>query len=249
LNALSRQPRLLTRFCGFALGAVWALGSVLSAQSAPSLPTGVAASRSHHHPYTEATPTTPGDEQRILNVFRHSPIVQKIGQKMGLDVEVTARIFEGLNFVIIMLAIILPLVRILPRRLRLRSEALAHDIKTARDATAEARQRMSAVEAKLAGLDAQIEEFRAQVEQQSREDEKRIKATLEEETARIVAGAQQEIAMVAAQARRGLRHFAADLAVEQAEKRLTLTAEADKALIEAFISDLSANGNGKGGAR
>ena len=48
--------------------------------------------------------------------------------------------------------------------------------------------------------------------------EARIKATLEEESARIVAAAEQEIGVAAAQAKRGLRNFAADLAIEQAAK-------------------------------
>ena len=54
------------------------------------------------------------------------------------------------------------------------------------------------------------------MEQESLEDEKRIKAALEEESARIVAAAEQEIGAAAAQAKRGLRNFAADLAIEQA---------------------------------
>lgn len=187
------------------------------------------------------------DEQKELNIFRHAPIVAKIGQKMGLSVEVTARIFEAINFAIIFLAIVIPLFRILPRILRKRSETLNRDITSAREATADANARLSAVEAKLAGLGEEIRKFRAQVEQDSLEDEKRVKATLEEESARIVASAEQEIAVAAAQARRGLRHFAADLAIEQAEKQLVLTPEIDRALIAEFIGDVSHNGAGKGG--
>ncbi|HEY1649175.1 MAG TPA: ATP synthase F0 subunit B [Terracidiphilus sp.] len=198
----------------------------------------------------EDRPTTPSDEQKELNVFRHAPIVAKIGQKMGMDVETTAKVFEAINFVIIILAIVIPIVRIVPRMLRQRSQTLNQDIQTAREATADANTRLSAVEAKLAGLDAEIQKFRAQVEQESREDEKRIKATLEEETVRIVSAAEQEITMAAVQARRGLRLFAADLAIEHAEKQLVLTPETDRALIAEFIADTSNHGatNGKGGA-
>jgi F-type H+-transporting ATPase subunit b len=186
---------------------------------------------------------TPKDEQKELDVFRHAPIIAKIGQKMGLDVETTAKVFEGLNFLIIVLAIVIPIARIVPRLLRGRSEALSRDIKTAREATADANARLSAVEAQLAGLGAEIEKFRAQIEQESLADEKRIKAALEEESARIVAAAEQEIAQAGAQARRGLRTFAADLAIEQAEKQLVLTPETDRALIAEFIA-----GAGKGGS-
>jgi F-type H+-transporting ATPase subunit b len=182
-----------------------------------------------------------------LDLFRHAPVVAKIGAKMGMNVETTAKVFEGINFVIILLAIVIPIVRIVPRTLQHRSKTLSRDIERAREATADANARLSAVEAKLAGLGAEIEKFRAQVEQESREDEKRIKSTLEEETARIVAAAEQEITQAAAQARRGLRGFAADLAIEQAERQLVLTAETDRALIAEFISDAAANGTGKGG--
>jgi F-type H+-transporting ATPase subunit b len=191
----------------------------------------------------EDTPTTPSDEQKELNVYRHSPLVAKIGQKMGMDVETTAKVFEAANFLIILLAIVIPIARIVPKMLRKRSETLSHDIQTAREATADANTRLSAVEAKLAGLDAEIQKYRAQIEQESQEDEKRIKASIGEESARIVAAAEQEITMAAAQARRGLRHFAADLAITQAEKQLVLTPETDRALIDEFIAGVSRGGS------
>ncbi len=189
------------------------------------------------------------DEQKELDIFRHAPIVQSIGRKMGMGVETTARVFEAINFVIIILAIVIPIGRFMPKVLRKRSETLSHDIKTAREATTDANVRLSAVEAKLAGLDAEIQKFRAQIEQESLEDGKRIKASIEEESARIVAAAELEIGQAAAQARRGIRHFAADLAIERAEKQLALTPETDRALIDEFIASAAANGAGKGGSK
>jgi F-type H+-transporting ATPase subunit b len=134
---------------------------------------------------------------------------------------------------------------------RKRSQTLVHNLKTAREATEDANTRLSAVEAKLAGLDDEIKKFRAQVEQESLEDEARVKSSLAEESARIVQAAEQELSVAAAQARRGLRHFAADLAVEQAAKQLVLTPETDRALIAEFVgqvsSDVAGNGKTKGG--
>ncbi len=92
-----------------------------------------------------------------------------------------------------------------------------------------------------------MQKFRAQVEQDSLEDEKRIKASLSEESARIVAAAEQEINVAAAQVRRGLRDFAADLAIEQASKQLALTPETDRALIAEFVAGVSGEASGKGG--
>lgn len=239
------QPRRFHQIFWFALITLIVLGCVSVTPRAAAQDSSTASDSSRHkRPFTENSPATPNDEQKELDLFRHAPTVAKIGQKMGMDVETTAKVFEGINFVIILLAIVIPLVRIVPRTLHNRSKTLSRDIETARAATADANTRLSAVEAKLAGLGAEIEKFRAQVEQESREDERRIKSTIEEETARIVAAAEQEITQAAAQARRGLRGFAADLAIEQAERQLVLTAETDRALIAEFISDMASNGKG-----
>jgi F-type H+-transporting ATPase subunit b len=187
------------------------------------------------------------EEQKELYSFTHAPIVAKIGHAFGLSVDTTATIFLLLNFAIIFFAIVIPLVKIMPRVLRGRKETLSQSLRTAREATEDAKSRLSAVEAKLAGLDEEIAKFRAQVEQDSLEDEKRIKASLAEESARIVTAAEQEITAAAAQARRGLRTFAAELAIANAEKQLVLTPETDRALIGEFISQVSANEHGKGG--
>ena len=104
-----------------------------------------------------------------------------------------------------------------------------------------------AIEAKLAGLDGEIAQIRAQVEEESKQDEARIKSTISEESARIVASAEQEISSSAAQARRSLRHFAADLAIEQAAKQLIFTPESDQALIAEFLGDAALRTANKGG--
>jgi F-type H+-transporting ATPase subunit b len=200
----------------------------------------------------DATETTPDDEQKQDNVFRHAPVVQSIGRKLGLSVETTARVFEFLNFLIIVVAIVVPIVKIVPRMLRQRAETLNQDIKTARAASDDAKARLSAVESKLAGLGEEIQKFRDQIEHDSLEDEKRIKAGIEEESARIITSAEQEITVAAAQARRALRHFATDLALDQAAdqvtKRLASSPETDRALIAEFVGDAQENG-ARGGAR
>ena len=185
------------------------------------------------------------DEQKFL----HSSSVQALARILHLDVETTSKIFLGINFAIIFFAIVIPLGRVMPRVFRKRSQTLSHDLQTARDATADATARLSAIEAKLAGLDDEMKQFRAQVEQESAEDEKRIKATITEESARIVASAEQEIGVAAAHARRSLRNFAAELAIEHAEKGLKLTPEADRALIAEFVANVSADGASGGAGR
>ncbi|KAA6460908.1 ATP synthase F0 subunit B [Acidobacteria bacterium AB60] len=186
------------------------------------------------------------EEQEEDNVYRHTKLVQALARMFHLDVETTARLFEWINFAIVALAIVIPIGRFLPKVFRKRSETLRQNLENARKTTADANARLSAVEAQLSRLDEEIGKIRAQVEQESQQDEARIKATIEEERARIVAAAEQEIAVAAAQARRGLRHFAADLAIEQAAQQLTLTPETDRALIQDFVRE-TANGAAKGG--
>jgi F-type H+-transporting ATPase subunit b len=120
-----------------------------------------------------------------------------------------------MNFAVIALAIVIPIAKVLPKIIRKRNTALSQNLETARKTTADANARLDAVEAQLSRLDEEIAKIRAQVEEESLKDEARIKATIEEERARIVASAEQEINLAAAQAKRGLRHFAADLAIER----------------------------------
>ena len=180
------------------------------------------------------------------DVYRHTPLVTSIAKALNLPVETTARIFEFINFAIIALAILIPLTRVLPKVIRKRKVTLSHNLETARKTTADANARLTAVEAQLSRLDEEIAKIRAQVEQESRQDEARIKATIEEESARIVAAAEQEIGVAAALAKRGLRHFAADLAIEQAARQLVLTPETDRALIAEFVCEATGNGAANG---
>ena len=197
-------------------------------------------------PTSVNTEVTPGTEEEDLNVYRHAPIVQTMAKMLHMKLETTARLFEAINFLIIALAIGIPLVKLLPRVFRKRSQTLRHSVESARKMTEEANARLSAVEAKLSKLDEEIAAIRVHVEEESKQDEARIKAAIEEESGRIVAAAEQEIGVAAAQAQRGLRHFAAELAIEQAARQLVLTPETDRALIAEFMHETS-NGAGKGG--
>lgn len=212
----------------------------------------------------EALPAQPGqvkrEETEEENLFRHTPLVQSISDSWFHDNarttdpalrakhgEVTARFFEWINFAIIMLAIVLPIAKFLPRAIRRRSQNLKHRLEEARKTTADANARLSAVEAQLARLDEEIGKFRGQMEEESKQEELRIRASIEEEKQRIVASAEQEIAAAASHAQRGLRQFAADLAVDRAARQMALTPEEDRALISEFLSETTRNGSAPGG--
>ena len=189
----------------------------------------------------ESGENTADDE--ASNKFRHNPLVKSAAKVLHLSVETTARTFEFINFAIVVLGIGIPVYKFL----RNRAAKVLNDIESSRKVTEDANFRLSAIEAKLAGLGDEIAKFRAEVESESLQDEARIKAALEEESTRIVAAAEQEIGVAAAHARRELRHFAADLAIDQAAKQLVLTPETDRALIAEFVGGVAGNGSGKGG--
>lgn len=188
------------------------------------------------------------DSPRKIYRYLHSPAVRWISQKLHLGMNVTSRIFVVINFLILFLLIAGPLTKFMPRIMRKRAETLRHNIKTAREVGEDAKARLSAVEAKLAGLNEEIGKVRAQVEQEMLEDQTRIKAAMEEEKTRIVAAAEQELNAAAVQAQRGLRTFAANLAIEQASKQLVLTPDTDRALIAEFIGHMANDHTGNDGA-
>ena len=227
------SPLFLLAICLISVAGVGGVSLRLAAQestpAAQSQPTGQNAEA--------AKPE--GDENAK---FLHGPIVQATAKALNLPIDTVAVGYEFINFGIIALAIVIPLVRFMPKFLKNRAAKVREDIDSARKVTEDANSRLSAVEAKLASIGEEIAKFRAEVERESAQDETRIKSTIEEESVRIVAAAEQEIGVAAAQARRTLRHFAADLAIEQAARQLVLTPETDRALIAEFVGDVAKGG-------
>ena len=242
-----RRPFSLLRF--FLVAAVFSSFALVPVRAAAQTPTPAAGSpaTASAPPAANAGAPAPKSEEEQEQAFLHSPIVQSVARILHLKLETTIFLLLGINFAIIFFAIVIPLGKVMPKIIRKRSQTLSHDLETAREATADAQSRLSAVEAKLAGLGEEMQKFRAQIEQDSLEDETRIKAALGEESTRIVAAAEQEISVAAAQVRRGLRDFAADLAIDQASRQLAMTQETDRALIAEFVAGVAADAAGKGG--
>ena len=170
--------------------------------------------------------------------YRHSAMVKTIARIAHIKTETAAQIFEDLNSAVLLIAIGWALWKILPKVIRGRGEKLRKDLDEARLASEDANRRLAQVEARLLRLDSEIDVFRKQAEQESVEDEKRIRAALEEESRRIVASAEQEISATQAAAQRELKKFAANLAIDNAVRRIQLSAETDRALVRDFGKSL-----------
>ena len=236
---------------------------VISGQATPPQKKGLPTQPQQQENLSAQPGQVKAEEGEEENIYRHTALVQSISDTIFHDnphatdpesirqraghIEWTARTFEWINTVIILLCIFIPVARYLPRVIRKRSITLSHELENARKTSADADARLSAVEAQLSRLDEEIAKIRAQVEDESKQDEARIKASIDEERARIVASAEQEIGAAAAHARRSLQSFAADIAIEQAARQMVLTPDTDRALIAEFVSQAQ-NGAAQNGA-
>ena len=197
----------------------------------------------------KATPAgeSPQANQEVKDendAYRHSAMVQKIGHALGMSTETASTTFEVFNFAILALAIGAFLLKALPKTFRNRSSAIQKHLVDARTATEEASARLNSVEDRLAALDGQIAEMRAQSERDAATDEARIKASVEDERNKILASADQEIAAATMHAQRQLQQYAAELAIEQAARKLVVSAETDRLLVQNFARRLGNESKG-----
>jgi F-type H+-transporting ATPase subunit b len=200
---------------------------------------------------SESTPAAQSPEKNKQeedenDAYRHSATVKALGAKLGLDAEQAATAFTVGNFVVLALLVGWFLLKALPKTFRTRSESIQKHLTDARRATEEASTRLGGVEARLAKLDEQIAAMKAQAEKDAASEEQRIKASVEEEKQKILAAAEQEIGVATEQARRQIQRYAAELAIEQAARKLVITPETDRLLVQSFASRLATDGS-KGG--
>jgi F-type H+-transporting ATPase subunit b len=185
-------------------------------------------------------------EKNEDEAYKHSAAVKAFGKMLGMDVEKAATVFEIGNFVVLAGLVGFGLLKMLPKTFRDRTSAIQKHLVDARAATAEASARLNSVEERLSKLDGQIAEMKTQAEKDSAADELRIKASVEEDKKKILAAAEQEISAATVQAQRQLQQYAAELAIEQAARKLVVTAETDRLIVQNFARRLGAD-DSKGG--
>jgi F-type H+-transporting ATPase subunit b len=185
-------------------------------------------------------------EEDENEAYRHSPAVRALGAKLGMNAEQAATAFTVTNFLVLAILVGWFLLKTLPKTFRDRSTRIQKHLVDARTATEEASARLSSVEDRLGKLDEQIAAMRAQSEKDSALDEQRIKASVEDEKHKILTAAEQEISAATVHARRQLQQYAAELAIEQAARRLVVTAETDRLLVQGFARRLTSD-DSKGG--
>jgi F-type H+-transporting ATPase subunit b len=178
--------------------------------------------------------------------YLHSTTVRALGAKVGLNAEQAATAFTVANFVVLAGLLGWFLAKTLPKTFRDRNTSIQKQLVDARSATEDANARLSSVEGRLSKLDGEIAAMRAQAEKDSALDEQRIAASVEDEKNKILAAAEQEITAATALAQRQIQQYAAELAIEQAARKLVVTAETDRLLVQSFAQRLTGDDSKKG---
>jgi len=196
-------------------------------------------------PEAQSAEANKGEEDQS-EALKHSDMVQKLGHMMGMSTDAAATTFEVVNFAVLALAIGWFLVKTLPKTFRGRTSSIQKELVDARTATEEASARLNSVEERLAKLDGQIAEMKAQAEKDAIAEEQRMRAAVADEKVKILAAADQEIASASMMAQRTLQKYAAELAIEQAAKKLVVTAETDRLLVQNFARRLTGDDSSGG---
>jgi F-type H+-transporting ATPase subunit b len=229
---------------GLAMAVVLGLGGTgrdTQAQAATTSAQETTSSSTDAQSSEKAKPEANEDDQ-----YLKSPNVVALGKMLGLNPEQSAMAFTVGNFILLAVGIVWLVIKIVPKSLRDRSVAIQKDLADARTVTEEARARLSGVEERLSKLDIEIAAMRDHAEQDSVHAEQRIKAAVEDEKGKILAAAEQEIAAATSHAQKLLQQYAAEMAIDQAARKLVVSAETDRLLVQGFANRLTGDDSKKG---
>lgn len=123
---------------------------------------------------------------------------------------------------------------------RARQQSIRDELMRAEEERAAAAAKLEEIEGRLARLDAEVEEIRAQARREAAEERARIERATEEEMRKIREQARREIESAAKAARSGLRTFAAEQSVRLAEEmiRRDIRPEDDANLAREYVEEL-----------
>ncbi len=181
------------------------------------------------------------EEEENANL-KYSPAVTALGKKVGLDAKTSYWVFTGINFAVVVLAVLWLMKSKVMVGMRNRTTQIRSAMETAKKASEDANTRLSAIEARLGKLDSEVAGLKSQAEADFKSEEQRIRQQAEQDAAHVVQAAEQEIATAAKLARRDLKVFAADLAVDLAEKRINVDRDTDERIVQTFVNQLGKDG-------
>jgi len=176
-------------------------------------------------------------------VLTAAPVLAQEGEASPAD-STTGWVFRWLNFAIV-LAVILWAFKSAGPLFRSRAQEISERIAEGTRAREEAEQKRREVQEKLAGIDKEVTQIRADAKRSMEAEAERLKAMARSEAEAIERSAQAEIVAAERAARIELRSLAAQLAIERAEAvlRKELTPQAESALFRSFVAELERSAN------
>ncbi len=174
--------------------------------------------------------------------FKYSAMVARLGRMIGIGPHGMYWVSMAANFAFLALFFWMLLKSKLPQIFRERTNTIKKALTEAQAASAEASRRLGDIESRLAKLDTEVSQIRAEAERQAATEEEDIRAAAEEDKHKVVDAAEAEITAIARSARHDLKSFAASLAVDIAARRIKVDDNTDQALVRQFVSSLGKDG-------
>jgi F-type H+-transporting ATPase subunit b len=152
---------------------------------------------------------------------------------------------KWVNFAILGIALGYLLSKTLPPFFKSRTSEIQQGILEAQAIKKDAEKRAAEMEARMASLGAEIENFRKQSAAEMEQEAARVREDTRRQIARLEQQAQAEIETAGKVARRELQAHAAKLALDLAEQRVRqrLDRTADAGLVDDFVKELEASKN------
>ena len=159
--------------------------------------------------------------------------------------EVVTVIFKWIHFGILAAVACWLFAKVLPPLFRRNADNISSAISKATAAKAEAERKLQEAAAKLAGLEHEVAEFRAQAQKDAAAELDRLRAVTKTDAEKIQIAARAEIEAAERAARVELKALAAKLAVDRAESLLTkeLTPAVQENMISHFVQSLQRRPN------
>lgn len=154
-------------------------------------------------------------------------------------------IFKWINFAIVAGVLIWVFAKVLPPKFRANAETINTLITKAQAAKAEADRLLKDAEQRLARLEEEVRNIRAEAQKDAAAEAERIRALAKSDIEKVAIAAKAEIEAAERAARLELKAIAARLAVDRAESLVTkqLTPQTQDALIAGFVKSLNGSPN------
>ena len=154
-------------------------------------------------------------------------------------------IFKWINFVLVAGGLIWLFGKVLPSKFRGNADSISSAITKATAAKAEADRQLREAEEKLAHLEQEVAQLRADAQREAEAEGQRIRNVTQADAQKIGVAAAAEIEAAERAARLELKAIAANLAVDAAESLLAkqLTPQGQEALVSAFVKGLAGRPN------